>query len=948
MTASGLTPEQRARQQIDAALAVAGWLVQDRDEVNLAAGRGIAVREFPLERGHGFADYLLFVDGKACGVLEAKPEGFALTGVEPQARRYANGLPSSLRPPVRPLPFLYISTGAVTRFTNLLDPHARSRDLFAAHRPETLAEWLTADTLDAWVKSNGAYTAADDSKPSSLRARLHAMPELHPGKLYPNQIRAITNLERSLRDDRPRSLIQMATGSGKTLMAVASIYRLIKFGGARRVLFLVDRTNLGEQAEKEFQGFRSPDDQRKFTELYNVQRLTTNTIGSSTKVVVTTIQRLFSMLRGEAEFNPENEEGSALAGAAPAGVPPEVGYNAALPPEYFDVIFVDECHRSIYSQWRQVLEYFDAHLIGLTATPAAHTYGFFHQNLVMEYRHEEAVADGVNVDFEVYRIRTRITEQGGRIEASAEPVLGVRDRRTRKVRWQRPDDVVTYAPEDLDRSVVAKDQLRTVIRTFREKLATDIFPGRKEIPKTLIFAKDDCHAEDVVEVIREEFGRGNDFCQKITYKVTGQKPADLIQAFRNEFNPRIAVTVDLVATGTDIKPIEIVMFLRTVRSRVLFEQMKGRGVRVIDPNELRGVTPDAVAGKDHFVIVDCVGVTEQDDLADTQPLDRKKGEPLARLLEHVAVGGSDPDVLASLASRLARLDRRCTTDQSAKLLAASGGVELRAISRAILDALDPDKQHEAARQVYGLAANQEPTEQQLRTVAETLARAAVAPLAQKPAFRHAIEEVRRSFEQWIDEVSKDELLDAGMSAEAKEKAKLLVGAFERFLVEKKDEIAALQVFYSQPRRARLRFEDVKALADAIQAPPLHGTPDRLWRAYELLAKDRVRGASGHRLLIDLVSLVGFALHQQPQLIPYGEQVRERFERWIAQQGGRFTPEQRRWLEMIRDQVATSVEITIADFNDPPFVQQGGLGKVRQVFGENLPDVLREVNEVLAA
>ncbi len=947
MTAAGLTPEQRARQQIDAALAAAGWLVQDRDEVNLAAGRGVAVREFPLERGHGFADYLLFVDGKPCGVLEAKPEGFALTGVEPQARRYADGLPASLRPPVRPLPFLYLSTGAVTRFTNLLDPHPRSRELFAVHRPETLAEWLTADTLDAWVKSNGAFTAAEDTKPSSLRSRLRAMPDLPPGRLYPNQIRAITNLERSLRDDRPRSLIQMATGSGKTIMAVASIYRLIKFGGARRVLFLVDRTNLGEQAEKEFQGYRSPDDQRKFTELYNVQRLTTNTIGSSTKVVVTTIQRLFSMLRGEAEFDPANEEGSALVGGDPAGVLSEVGYNARLPPELFDVVFVDECHRSIYSQWRQVLEYFDAHLVGLTATPAAHTYGFFHQNLVMEYRHEEAVADGVNVDFEVYRIRTRITEQGSRIEASADPVLGVRDRRTRKVRWQRPDDVVAYAAGDLDRAVVAKDQLRTVIRTFRDKLATEIFPGRKEVPKTLVFAKDDSHAEDIVEVFREEFGRGNDFCQKITYKVTGKKPADLIQEFRNAFLPRIAVTVDLVATGTDIKPVEVVMFLRTVKSRVLFEQMKGRGVRVIDPNELRAVTPDA-PGKDHFVIVDCVGVTEQDELADTQPLDRKKGEPLAKLLEHVAVGGSDPDVLASLASRLARLDRRCTSDQSARLLVASGGVELKALSRAILAALDPDRQAEAARQSFALPADREPDESQLRAAAEKLAREAVAPLAQKPAFRHAIEEARRSFEQWIDEVSKDELLDAGMSAEAKEKAKQLVGAFERFLAEKKDEIAALQIFYSQPRRARIRYEDVKALAEAIQAPPVHGTPERLWRAYELLAKDRVRGASGQRLLTDVVSLVRFALHQEPQLVPYGEQVRGRFDRWIAEQGGRFTAEQRRWLEMIRDQVATSVEITVDDFEDPPFVQQGGLGKARQVFGEKLPEVLREVNEVLAA
>lgn len=413
MASSGLTPEQRARQNIDAALIAAGWCIQDRDELNLSAAKGVAVREFKLETGHGFADYLLFVDGRAVGVLEAKPEGYPLTGVEPQLQKYAEGLPANLNPPVSPLPFLYLSTGVVTRFTNLLDPHPRSRDVFAVHQPETLAEWIQAETLDAWVKGTGAHTTADDSRPCSLRSRLRALPDLQQGSLYPNQIRAITNLERSFREDRPRALVQMATGSGKTITAASAIYRLIKFGGARRVLFLVDRTNLGEQAEKEFQGFRSPDDNRKFTDLYNVQRLTTQTVGASTKVVITTIQRLYSMLRGEAEFDEANEEASPFDTGGAAGRPFDVAYNKAIPPEFFDVVFVDECHRSIYSLWRQVLEYFDSFLVGLTATPAAHTYGFFKQNLVMEYGHEAAVADGVNVDFEVYRIRTRITEKGG-------------------------------------------------------------------------------------------------------------------------------------------------------------------------------------------------------------------------------------------------------------------------------------------------------------------------------------------------------------------------------------------------------------------------------------------------------------------------------------------------------------------------------------------------------
>ena len=944
-------PEESSRQDIDANLRTAGWLIQDRAETNLHAGRGVAVREFKLEHGHGFADYLLFVEGRAVGVLEAKKAGEPLRAHERQAERYSEGLPATLQAPVKPLPFLYLSNGTETLFANLLDPDTRTREVFAVHQPESLAEALTADTLHRWVQATGAHTTADDAKPSTLRARLRAMPELQRGSLYPNQVRAISNLERSFRDNRPRALIQMATGSGKTMTAVSAIYRLIKFGGARRVLFLVDRTNLGEQAEKEFQGFRSPDDNRKFTELYNVQRLTTQTIGASTKVVITTIQRLYSMLRGEPEFAPENEDGSPFTGTATPAEALPVAYNRAIPPEFFDVVFVDECHRSIYSLWRQVLEYFDAFLVGLTATPAAHTYGFFKQNLVMEYGHEEAVADGVNVDFEVYRIRTKISEQGSTIESTGEPVLGVRDRRTRKTRWQAPDEPLTYAASDLDCAVVSRDQIRTVVRTFRDRLFTEIFPGRTEVPKTLVFCKDDNHAEDVVDVLREEFAKGNEFCQKITYKVRDKKPADLIQEFRNSYYPRIAVTVDLVATGTDIKPVEVVMFMRTVKSRVLFEQMKGRGVRIIDPNDLRAVTPDAKA-KTHFVIVDCVGVTEQEDLADTQPLERCKNVPLASLLEQVAFGSTDSAVMSSLASRLARLDRQLDSTGAEglrdRLLEKSGGVPLSAISHGIVQALDPDAQEAEARRRHGLAADVAATAAQLQEAREQLLRLAVEPIQKQPEFRRALADARREFEQMIDEVSKDEVLGAGMSADAKEKAKALVRSFEHFLAERKDELAALQVFYSVPHQRRLRYDDIKALADAIKAPPLSCTPERLWHAYEVLERSRVRGASGQRLLTDLVSLVRFALHKENELVPFAEVVKARFAAWMGSQGARWTAEQVKWLEMIREQVATSVEITVADFDEVPFVQEGGLGRAQQVFGGKLAEVLREVNEVLAA
>jgi len=954
------TPEQEARQHIDAALEAAGWLVQDRADVNLAAGPGVAVREFKMAPGHGFADYLIFVQGKAVGVLEAKSAGYALGSVELQADKYATGLPAGLNPPVNPLPFLYLSTGVETRFINGLDPDPKTRAISAnlphVHRPETLAEWISAETLDAWVKrlhaeGGGLHTAADDTRPSSLRARLQAMPPLERGSLYPNQIEAVTNLEHSFKRNRPRALIQMATGSGKTLAAITAIYRLIKYGGARRVLFLVDRSNLGEQAEKEFQGYRVPDTGRKFTELYNVQRLTSNTIMDASRVVISTIQRVYSMLKGEPDLDLALEETSQFetSGAA-IREPLPVVYNATYPPEYFDVVVIDEVHRSIYTLWRQVVEYFDAFLVGLTATPSKQTLGFFNKNLVMEYDHERAVADGVNVDFEVYNIRTKITERGATVEAKPDTMLGYRDRQTRALRWETPDEDLTYDPNELDRRVVARDQIRTIVRTFRDRLTIDIFPGRKEVPKTLIFAKDDSHAEDIVEIVRDEFGRGNAFCQKITYKVTGANPRDLIQAFRNQYEPRIAVTVDMVATGTDIKPVEIVMFMRAVKSRVLFEQMKGRGVRIIDPNDLRAVSGADAIAKTHFVIVDCVGMTETQ-LADTQPLDRKRTVSLKALLEHVAMGGTDLELLSSLASRLARLSKQCGPDEHARVVEASGGPQLPDLCRALVDGLDPDRQVAEARRAFDVPGDQEPTEPQVRQAAEALLKRATEPLATKPALRTLLQDLKREVEQVIDEVSQDELLEAGASEEAKEKAKALVADFERFIEEHKDEIDALQFFYAQPYSKRLSFQDIKALAEAIKAPPRSWTPEKLWRAYETLSRDKVRGASGKRLLTDIVSLVRFATHQEDELVPFGEHVRERFEQWMAQQRGHgraFTLEQFRWLEMMRDHVATSLEMTVEDLDYAPFAEAGGRGKAAQVFGEDLPHVLAELNEVLAA
>jgi len=479
------------------------------------------------------------------------------------------------------------------------------------------------------------------------------------------------------------------------------------------------------------------------------------------------------------------------------------------------------------------------------------------------------------------------------------------------------------------------------VQTLRDRWRTDLFPQREELPKTLVFAKDDNHAEKIVEILREEFGRGNEFAQKITYRTTGESAENLIKAFRISYYPRIAVTVDMIATGTDIKPVEIVVFMRSVKSRSFFEQMKGRGVRVIADDDLRGVNPGQHVHKDRFVIVDCVGVCEHD-MTDSRPMDQKKSVPLDALLQAVSLGNVEPEVLSSVAVRLARLETQLSEAERDKVLGAAGGLSLKELSRGIVQALNP-------------TADRTPQE------AEAALRDAVKPLS-SPDLRKLVLELRAQKEQVIDIVTQDRLLEAGFSEAARERAQSLVQSFEAFIAEHRDEITALQILYNRPTRAPLRFEDLKALADTLQAPPHLWTEGQLWQAYAALDQSKVRGASTRRILTDLVSLVRYAMHQDNELVPYPERVMANFRAWLAQQdmsspppragegqgGGRFTDEQRWWLEKMAEHIASNLGIEAEDFGYAPFDQHGGLGKVHQLFGAELPKMIDALNKELAA
>lgn len=916
-----MAPEQEARKHIDQKLQDAGWLIQDFSRLNPSAGLGVVIREFPFKRGH--ADYLLMVDKKAVGIIEAKPVGTTLGGVDWQSEKYVNNLPDVLQYDFDPLPYVYESTGVETLFRNLRDPDARSRPVFSFLKPETIYEEIQQET--------------------TVRQRIRQFPPLVKEGLRTCQIEAIEGLEKSFSKNRPRALIQMATGSGKSFAAVSAVYRLIKHAKARRILFLVDRNNLGKQALKEFQQYRTPDDGRLFTELYNIQHLQSNVVDPVCKVCITTIQRVYSMLRGEMEFDASLEDESGFK-VLTSTRPKEIAYNPSIPIEYFDFIIVDECHRSIYNIWKQVLEYFDSFLIGLTATPSKDTLGFFNQNIVSEYSHERAVADKVNVGYEVYTIETKITQNGSTVESGF--YVDKRDKLTREKRWEQLDEDLQYGSNELDGSVVSVDQIRTVIQTFRDKLFTEIFPGRTEVPKTLIFAKDDSHAEDILHILREEFDKGNDFAKKITYRTTGEKPEDLISAFRNSYNPRIAVTVDMISTGTDIKPLECLLFMRSIRSRTYFEQMKGRGTRTINSSDLQAVTPDT-KHKTHFVIVDAVNVCKEDK-TDSRPLERKPTVAFEKLLIAVALGNQDEDTITTLAGRLARLSNELTQQDEEEIKKVTKGSTLRQITNRLLDAIDPDKQLEYAKKEL---AYPEPKEEELKKAKEQLAQKAC-EVFHNPDLRNLLIDIKKKNEQYIDTISQDVVLSAGWDEKAKEKAKGIVESFRQFIADNKDEITALQIFHNIPYgKRKISLEQVEELAKAIQKPPLGLQTDLIWQAYKQIEQDKVKDLGAHRHLTNMVSLIRHAIGERDTLEPFEDIETQRFTQWMDQQkklGREFTSEQIDWLNMIKDHITTSLSIEMEDFQYPPFHEKGGAMRVYKLFGQELDKILKELNEVLAA
>jgi type I restriction enzyme R subunit len=922
-------PEQIARDNIDKQLIASGWIIQDFKKKNVSESLGVAIREYQTNTGP--ADYALFVNSKPVGIIEAKreEEGQNLTVHEDQSEGYALAKLKYLDN--EKLPFVYESTGKLTHFTDFRDPKPRSRLVFSFHRPETFQNWLS-----------------NNNKSKSLRGSLLDLNQLPEEGLRDCQINAISNLEKSFKTFKPRALIQMATGSGKTFTAITFIYRLLKYTKAKKILFLVDTKNLGEQAEQEFMSFLPNDSNKKFAELYGVHRLTSRTIPDDNQVYISTIQRLYAILKGR-DLDESVEEENPNERWQPKEVPP-VEYNPKLPIEYFDFIVIDECHRSIYNLWMQVLDYFDAFQIGLTATPDSRTISYFKKNVVSEYSHEIAVADGVNVGYSVFIIDTKITKEGSTLWQGE--YIEHRDRLSRKKRYELQDEDENYSSQQLDKDIVNPDQVRTIIRTFKAHLP-EMFPDRFdkegvfEVPKTLIFAKTDSHADDIIQIVREEFGEENRFCKKITYKAT-EDPKSVLSQFRNSYYPRISVTVDMIATGTDVKPLECLLFMRDVKSRNYFEQMKGRGTRVITLDDLQKVSPSAKINKDHFVIVDAIGVTKTLK-TDSRPLEKKPGVSLKDLLGAISVGARSEDLFTSLANRLTRLDKQITEKEKAVFKEKSGGLSVSQVVKDLLNVYNPDTLEEIKQKIETEMRDTAPIErdEKFEQIQDELKNNVAKIFTGE--LNEYIENVRKNHEQKVDLINLDEVLAVGWDKDNKEKANEIVKSFSDWIETHKDEIIALQIFYGQPyRRRELTYKMIKELVDKILLDKPTLAPLSIWKAYEQL--ESVVGQPKNEL-VALVSLIRRVIGIDTALTAYDKTVDKNFQDWVfRKQAGtlKFTEEQMQWLRMLKEQISTSVHVEVDDLDYTPFDAQGGRGKMWQLFGKDMEVIIEELNEALAA
>lgn len=877
-----MTPEEQARTYIDRHLNEAGWRVVNRSE--FVTDEAIAVREVLLQ-GNDEADYILFVMGKAVGVIEAKKEEINVNTpkVIAQAEGYAHKLLPWCQAWQNPLPLVWLSNGKQCFFKDLRDT-----------------------TQTEYKEINRFHTPKEITRLLGINAPYAGLPMVEKCGLRDCQYEGIVNLEKSLKEGRKRALMVLATGAGKTYLAITAIYRLLTYTPCHRVLFLVDRNNLGRQAERAFSTYKLTNSGDPFNTIYGVERLKSNEISDSANVVISTIQRLFAFLSGEAVSDCNEDEETLLCdddrqdNEKPVILPG----NPQLPRNYFDLIVIDECHRSIYSSWRAVLDYFDCAVkVGLTATPSDQTYAYFEKNRVVNYTLEQSIADHVNVGYRTYRIKTEQTENGGAIhegETTEQETIY-----TGKVETVVNDGVTKYTKEELNRSIINPAQIKLILQTYKDAVYTEMFtdpqrePDFNYLPKTLIFALNDRHADNIVHIAEEVFGRkhGDGFVQKITYSAGNTD--QLIKDFCNERKFRIAVTVTLVATGIDIKPLEVVMFMRYVKSQLLYVQMKGRGVRTIGDGVLHQVTPNAYS-KDLFYLVDAVGVTEGEH---TFPQGGSGGSPypsLEKLLEMIVHGDVCDDNLSLLGMRLARIDGRADDRQKAHFRDLAG-VTMQEMASRILTLFGTESIYTAIPPFSGI--NQPNNER----------KALVKELAGSVPARKYLLELNAGYIRTLIP-GEDTLISKGFTLEEAQKT---VDDFEQYITKHKDQIEALQIIYSGKP---INSDALNMLIQTLKEANAQFEPHQLWSSYAMLKPNKVKHFDNtereqRNMLTNIIQLVRYAYRQIDRLDPLSATANQYFNLWRGQAQRNLTQEQIDIFNHIKDYIVANGSCTVDEYND---------------------------------
>ena len=865
-----MTPEEKARQKIDQWFAEAGWKVINREDYE-PTSTAVAIRE-GLLKGNLEADYFLFINGKAVGVLEAKREDIdALSDkVCAQAALYAKSVPHIYQTYQNPLPFIFTSNGKDLYFCDFRKQEQSFKQIMAIPTPYDLVKQLGISDYFA------------------------GLPTLQKKGLRDCQYEAVTELEKSFRSGQNRALMVLATGAGKTYTACLAAYRLLSYTPMRRILFLVDRNNLGKQAEGEFGTFRLTENGDAFNTIFTVNRLRSSSIPSDSNVIISTIQRLFSFLKGDTIDDDDEDEGNEP--AEEIILPP----NPNLPHDYFDLIIIDECHRSIYGNWRKVLEYFDtARLVGLTATPVPETMAFFNNNRIVNYTLEKSIVDGVNVDCRVYRIRTQVTENGGAILKGEK--VKEETRYTGDIKTIFNKEAKTYTSKELNRSVINPAQIKLVLSTYRDVVYTELFndPQREAnfdwLPKTLIFALNETHATNIVQIAKEVFGRTDDrFVQKITYSAGDSN--ELIRQFRNDKDFRIAVTCTLVATGTDIKPLEVVMFMRDVESLPLYIQMKGRGVRTIGDEQLRNVTPNAFS-KDCFFLVDAVGVTEHEKTIPTAADEpTTKTITLKELLERISHGYLPDEYLQRLAATLSRIYNKADNSQRNEFTRLAHD-DMKELASRIYDALDNNP-------LPPFININEPNNER---------KGLVAPLANHANARRYLLILSAGFVNTLMP-GEDTLISKGFSIE---EAQNTTEAFEEFCREHTDEIEALRIIYNNEGEP-ITYSMLKDLENKLKMANNHFTSKQLWNSYAILNPNSVRRSTTKEesdALTNIIQLVRYAFRQIERLDSVVTTSKQYFNLWLGQNQREITDKQREVISRIVDYIASNGACTVKDIRE---------------------------------